>query len=118
VQPPPAAIDVPPDAQRLIVEFANRSFNIEADQAQSIAAFIGDIQVPPSDRTIIVNAYAFSGEGAISEARRLAYYRAMIARKQLVNANVQPGNIQISVHDTADRSKGSTIELIVAGGAH
>jgi hypothetical protein len=117
-QPSQAAIDVPSDAPRLTVGFTDRSFKIEADQTQSIAGFIGENQVATGDQTVIVNAYAYSGEGAISEARRLAYYRGMVARKQLVDAKVKPERIRISVNDTADKSKGMTVELIVAGSAH
>jgi hypothetical protein len=116
-QPSPAPIDVPSDAPRLTVGFTERSFKIEADQAQSIAGFIGENQVATGSQTIIVNAYAYSGEGAVSEARRLAYYRGMMARKQLVDAKVKPENIRINVNDTTDKSKGLTVELIVAGSA-
>jgi hypothetical protein len=116
-QPSQAAIDVPSDAPRLTVDFPDRSFKIDAEHAQSIAGFVGDNQ-SAGNPTIVVNAYAYSGEGAISEARRLAYYRGMMARKQLVDAKVKPENIRISVNDTADKSKGMTVELIVAGSAH
>jgi hypothetical protein len=117
-QPSQAAIEVPPDAPRLTVGFGNKSFRIEGDQAQSIARFVDDNKVATSKQTIVVNAYAYSGEGAISEARRLAYYRAMMARKQLVDAKIKPENIRISVNDTTDQGRGLTVELIVAGGAH
>lgn len=117
-QPSQAAIEVPPDAPRLTVGFGDKSFRIEGDQAQSIAGFIDDNKLAANKQTIVVNAYAFSGEGAISEARRLAYYRAMMARKQLVEAKIKPENIRISVNDTTDKGRGLTVELIVAGGAH
>jgi hypothetical protein len=113
--PPAPAPEVPPDAPRLALSFADRSFRIEGDQAQSIATFVGDNKAAEARRTIIVEAYAYTGEGAISEARRLAYYRAMMARKQLVDAKIKPEDIRISVNDTADKGKGLTVELIVAG---
>jgi hypothetical protein len=117
-QPSRAVIEVPPDAPRLTVAFADRSSRIESDQAQSIAGFVEDNKTAVNNQTIVVNAYAYSGEGAISEARRLAYYRAMMARKQLVDAKIKPENIRISVNDTTDKDRGLTVELIVAGGAH
>ena len=113
-QPAPVPVDVPADAPRLTVGFADRSFKIAADQVEAIAGFLGAHQVG-GQHTIIVNAYAYSGEGAVSEARRLAYYRGMMARKQLVDAKVKPENIRINVNDTTDKSKGMTVELIVAG---
>jgi 3-polyprenyl-4-hydroxybenzoate decarboxylase len=116
-QPSPSAPDVPPDAPRMTVTFADRSFRIEAEQSQSVAKFIDENQGTATGRTIVIHAYAYSGEGAISEARRLAYYRAMMARKQLVDAKIRPENIRIGVNDTADKAKGLTVELIVSGGA-
>ena len=116
-QPSPSALDVPPDAPRMTVTFADRSFRIEAEQSQSVAKFVDENQGTATGRTIVIHAYAYSGEGAISEARRLAYYRAMMARKQLVDAKIRPENIRIGVNDTADKAKGLTVELIVSGGA-
>src|SRR3954470_21220883 len=63
-QPSHAAVELPADAPRLTVSFADRSFKIAADEAQSIAGFVDGHQA--SQRTIVVNAYAYSGEGAIS----------------------------------------------------
>jgi hypothetical protein len=115
---PAHAVEVPPDAPRLTVSFSDRSFRIEGD-AQSIVKFVDDKKTAETSQTIVVNAYAYSGEGAISEARRLAYYRAMMARKQLIDAKIKPENIRINVNDTADKGRGLTVELIVAGsGAH
>jgi hypothetical protein len=117
-QPSQAAAEVPPDAPRLTIGFGDRSFRIESDEAQSIAKFVDDNKAPESRKAVIVNAYAYSGEGAISDARRLAYYRAMMARKQLVDAKIKPEDIRISVNDTTDKGKGLTVELVVTGGAH
>jgi hypothetical protein len=117
-QPSQAAAEVPPDAPRLTIGFGDRSFRIESDEARSIAKFVDDNKAAESRKAVIVNAYAYSGEGAISDARRLAYYRAMMARKQLVDAKIKPEDIRISVNDTADKGKGLTVELVVTGGAH
>jgi len=115
-QPSPAPVEVPPDAPRLTLAFADKSFRIEGDQTQSVAGFIDDNKSTVAGKLIVVHAYAYAGEGAISEARRLAYYRAMMARKQLVDAKIRPENIRISVNDTAEKARGLTVELIIAGG--
>jgi hypothetical protein len=116
-QPLQAAAEVPLDAPRLTVNFTDRSFRIESDEQQSIGKFIDEKKAAETGQTIVVNAYAYSGEGAISEARRLAYYRAMMARKQLIDAKIKPPEIRINVNDTADKGKGLTVELIVTGSA-
>ena len=108
-------VQIPSDAPRMRVVFDERSFKIAQERAQSLAKFIDENKVVDQGQTVIINAYAYSGDGALSEARRLAYYRAMMARKQLVDEKVRPGSIRINVNDTADKDKGSTVEMIVAG---
>jgi hypothetical protein len=118
-QPSHAVAELPPDAPRLSVGFNERSFRLESDEAQSIVKFVDDNKAVESTQTIVVNAYAYTSEGAVSEARRLAYYRAMMARKQLIDTKLKSENIRINVNDTADKARGFTVELIVAGnGAH
>ena len=108
-------VQIPSDAPRIRVAFDERSFKIAQERAQSLAKFIDENKVVDQGQTVIINAYAYSGDGALSEARRLAYYRAMMARKQLVDEKVRPDSIRINVNDTADKDKGSTVEMIVAG---
>ena len=113
-------VQTPTDAPRITVNFEDRSFRIAQERAQSMAKFVDENKVVERAQNVIINAYAYSGDGALSEARRLAYYRAMTARKQLVDDKVRPDSIRINVYDTADKEKGSTVEMIVAtgGGAH
>jgi hypothetical protein len=113
-------VQTPPDAPRITVNFEDRSFRIAQERARSMAKFVDENKVVERAQNVIINAYAYSGDGALSEARRLAYYRAMTARKQLVDEKVRPDSIRINVYDTADKEKGSTVEMIVAagGGAH
>jgi hypothetical protein len=111
-----ALAQVSPDSPRMTVNFEERSFRIDQEHTQSMAKFIDENKVIERAQAVVINAYAYSGDGALSEARRLAYYRAMMARKQLVDAKVPPQNIRINVTDTADKDKGATIDMIVAGG--
>jgi hypothetical protein len=114
-----APVQIPPDAPRLTVGFEARSSKIEQEHAQSLAKFVDENKVVERTQTVVINAFAYSGDGALSEARRLAYYRAMMARKQLVDRKVRADSIRINVNDTADKDKGSTVEMIVTGnGAH
>jgi len=113
-QPRTAPIEPKPDAPRLMVEFDAGSYRLDEPHARSIAGFVGENSAAEKSRPIVVNAYAYTGEGAISEARRLAYYRAMMARKQLIDAKVRPESIKINVNDVTDRAKAQTVEMIVA----
>jgi hypothetical protein len=93
--------------------FEDRSFKIDQARVQSLAKFVDENKVVERSQTIVINAFAYSGDGALSEARRLAYYRAMMARKQLVDVKVRAVTIRINVNDTADRDKGATVEMVV-----
>lgn len=113
-QPRTAPIEPKSDAPRLAVEFDGGSYRLDEPRARSISTFVDQNGVADKSKPIVVNAYAYTGEGAISEARRLAYYRAMMARKQLIDAKVRAENIRINVNDVADRAKAETVEVIVA----
>jgi hypothetical protein len=106
----------PSDAPRITVNFEDRGFKFAPENAQSLTKFVGDSKVAEGSQTVIINAYSYSGDGALSEARRLAYYRAMTTRKQLVDDKVRPDRIRINVNDTTDKDKGATVEIIVTGG--
>ena len=108
-----ASVEVPPDAPRMTLGFDDRSFKIDQARVQSLAKFVDENKVVERSQTIVINAFAFSGDGALSEARRLAYYRAMMTRKQLVDAKVRAVSIRINVNDTTDRDKGATVEMVV-----
>ena len=107
----------PANAPHLVVDFNDRSFTIDQQREQSLAAFVEKNKVVEDAQAVVINAYAYSGDGALSEARRLAYYRAMTTRKQLVDAKVKPENIRVNVNDTANKEKGSTVDTIVVGSA-
>jgi hypothetical protein len=109
------ADQAPADAPRMAIQFDERSYRIAQERAQSLTAFADENKLVAGGHTIIINAYAYSGDGALSEARRLAYYRAMTTRKQLVDEKVRPDSIRINVRDTTDKEKGATIELTVVG---
>ncbi|MET0443423.1 MAG: hypothetical protein ABWY18_12660 [Tardiphaga sp.] len=107
-------IQVDPAAPRLTVNFEERSFRVQPDGAASITNLVDERKIAERGQLVIINAYAYSGDGALSEARRLAYYRAMMARKQLVDAKVRPDSIRVNVTDTSDKQKGMTIDMVVA----
>ena len=109
----------PVDAPQLTIGFEEKSFKIEQDRVQALAKFAGDNKVAEGGQGILIKAHAYSGDGALSEARRLAYYRAMVARKHLIDAKVRADSIRINVTDTADKQSGATVEVIVvaAGGS-
>jgi hypothetical protein len=115
--PKERSFQTPANAPHVVTDFNDRSFTIDREREQSLAEFVTKNRIVEDTQAVVINAYAYSGAGALSEARRLAYYRAMTTRKQLVDAHVKPENIRVNVNDTADKDKGSTVDTILAGGA-
>jgi hypothetical protein len=103
------------DAKRVTLQFAARNFKIDAAGSGSVAAFVDENKAPEKHIRLLVRAYASSADGALSEARRLAYYRAMTVRKELTDRKVRAEDIRINVYDTADKDQGSTVEIYTDG---
>ena len=103
--------DVPPDAKSVVLHFEGRSFTVDQFSTKDLEKLLTDAQTVEKGGQITLRAYASSADGALSEARHLAYYRAMSVRTQLLAHKVLPGKIKIKVIDVSDKSRGSTVEL-------
>jgi hypothetical protein len=108
-------VQPPSDAPHIVIDFDDHSYRINQEREQSLSAFVETNKAVEQSQIVFIGAYAYSGDGALSEARRLAYYRAMTMRKQLLEAKVPPQNIRVNVNDTADKAKGSTVEVTTGG---
>jgi hypothetical protein len=108
-------VEPPSDAPHVVIDFDDRSYRIDQEREHSLSAFVETNKAVEQSQIVFINAYAYSGDGALSEARRLAYYRAMTTRKQLLEAKVRPENVRVNVNDTADQAKGSTVEVATGG---
>lgn len=106
----------PKDAKSTIMRFAPRSFKVDQATSQQVEAFIAANTLADSTTPITIRTYATEGEGAISEARRTAYYRALTARKELLERKVPSTNITIKIFDTPDKSQGETVEIVIGTG--
>ncbi len=104
-------IEISPDAKRLSVPFEARGFKVDGTNKQNITAFATENKLSESQAKIIVRSYALNTEGALSEARRIAYYRGMMIRKELVDRKIRPEDIRINVYDTGDKTEGSTVDI-------
>lgn len=111
------AAQAPADAPRVTVSFEDKSYRIDKERVDNVVKFISENKAVEKADLVFVNAFAFTGDGALTEARRLAYYRAMMARKQLLDAKVLAENVRITVLDTTERTKGSTVEIVAGSGA-
>ena len=105
------------DAKRINLRFADRAFRIDQRGIAELAAFVGDTRAAESKTRLVIRAFASSADGALSEARRLAYYRAMTVRRELTERKIRPEEIRINVYDTNDKDQGSSVEIFTDGTA-
>lgn len=63
------------------------------------------------DGEFVIRAYAVESEGTISEARRLAYYRAMLVRQDLIKAGLRPSQVLAQIDDSADAANRSLVRI-------
>jgi predicted HTH domain antitoxin len=110
-------VEPSPDAKRLNLGFSSKSFRLDQASGTEMTAYIGDNKIAETKTKLIVRAYASSADGALSEARRLAYYRAMTVRRELTERKVRPEDIRINVYDTPDKAQGSLVEIFTDGTA-
>lgn len=59
----------------------------------------------------IIRAYAVESDGTISEARRLAYYRAMLVRQDLIKAGLRPAQVVAQIDDSSDPANRSLVRV-------
>jgi hypothetical protein len=65
------------------------------------------------DAHLLIRAYAVETGGTISEARRLAYYRAMMLRQELVKAGLKPSQLAVQIDDHVDPAQRSLVRIFV-----
>jgi outer membrane protein OmpA-like peptidoglycan-associated protein len=105
------AADPVPDGKRVLVTFGSGSFVIDGAGQSAIAGFVGE-HVAGKPTRILVRGFASPTSGSLSEARRIAYYRAVTVRKDLLAQNVPASAIQVRIVDTPDGEQGRTAEII------
>ena len=64
------------------------------------------------DHDLLIRAYAVETGGTISEARRLAYYRAMMLRQEFVKIGLRPTQITIQIDDHTDQAHRSLVRIL------
>ena len=119
--PSVASTQKPPEpsseSKFIVLRFADRSFSINASGMESITTFAAENDLATGKLNLIVRAFASAADGALSESRRLAYYRAMAVRRELLARKIPPNNVQIRVFDTPDNDQGKTADVILDNGA-
>ena len=105
----------PDDAKRLQLHFNAHEFKMAEVDLKALEAFVQNQSANGNAAHVILRAYAFSDKGAVTDARRVAYYRALSVRGNLLKRGVLPANIEVSVIDTLEQAKGGIVDVVIDG---
>ena len=83
----------------LTLGYTGRSVKIDEAAALAINEFATNSPEAKAGARFEVRAYANVAAGGISEQRRTAYYRAMMVRKELLAAGIDPEKVKVQVED-------------------
>lgn len=108
IKPLPAGAVAGDTEIALTIVFQNNAAMYDETVRRAIMAFGQKAQ----DGDFIIRAYAVDNSGTITEARRLAYYRAMLVRQELVKAGLKPGQVVAQIDDSVDVKDRSVVRIL------
>jgi hypothetical protein len=100
----------PASGKALVLHFPVRSFQLDPAMSAELESFLSENQAD-SAGSLEVRAYAGAESGALTEARRLAYYRAITLRKALADRKILLARIHVYLIDTPEKSLDSAAEI-------
>ena len=83
----------------MTLKFQRGSFKIDKDASGAITDFLGS-RDELKDQKIEIRAFAQSTVGSVSEARRIAYYRAMQTRSELLKSGFSAANMDVKIRES------------------
>ena len=108
IKPLPAGAVAGDTEIALTIVFQNNAAMYDETVRRAIMAFGQKAQ----DGDFIIRAYAVDNSGTITEARRLAYYRAMLVRQELVKDGLKPGQVVAQIDDSVDVKDRSVVRIL------
>ncbi len=97
----------------LTLEFTESNIRIDDASVQAIQGFLSSNSDIKGDGKVEIRSYANSSVGSISEARRLAFYRAMATRNQLLKSGVDPKRISIRVRESRGKDEKDLVKVFL-----
>lgn len=110
-QKTPGKVVVRREGSLLRVSYEGAETRLNEHSRGEIAAFADESTAIHNAKRIIIRAHAAPESGGASQARRLAYYRAMILRNELIALGFETYRLRIEVDETEDAKAGQTAEI-------
>ncbi|CAO4163430.1 hypothetical protein [Methylorubrum populi] len=109
---PAAPVEVKQSHAFLSLKFAQGSFKIDEKSAGEINDYLKGRNDLASGH-LEIRAFAQSTVGSVSEARRIAYYRAMQTRTELIKTGFQPSKIDVKLRESVAPEEMDVVRLFV-----
>lgn len=97
----------------LTIAFDPAGTRIDDDTSARIADFLNRSEDQLRDQQIAIWAFTDFGTASVSQARRVAYYRALAARNQLLEAGLDPENVSLEIRPSPAPENTDTVRLVV-----
>ncbi|HHK75153.1 MAG TPA: hypothetical protein ENJ57_08310 [Rhizobiales bacterium] len=95
----------------LTLEFTPSNVKIDEASMKAVQSYFSSNAQVKAGGKIEIRSFANSSVGSISEARRLAYYRAMSTRNQLLKSGIDPKRISIRIRETTVKSEQDLVKV-------
>ncbi|MEO0328946.1 MAG: hypothetical protein AAF217_10160 [Pseudomonadota bacterium] len=108
-----ASIKVQEAATLLTLQFSEFNTIIDEASAMRIESFVEEKSFLDKEATLTIWAYTGSSSGSVSEAKRLAYYRALSARNELINNGFSKEKIGVEIRFGESQLTYDTVQIVV-----
>jgi hypothetical protein len=110
---PPALVASAPTQGLLKLSYPVRQTRLDPTAEKSLKDFLNSSKEIAQAGEIAVQAFAPLSAGSLTEARRVAYYRAMLVRARLLNLGIPADKIVLKVDDRFNEKEGDSVTISV-----
>ena len=100
-------------ASILTLQFDAKTTKIDETSSGMVSEFLASNRELLRDREIVIWAFSSAESMSISEARRVAYYRALAARNELITDGIPPENINVEIRFAESGENRDTVQIMV-----
>lgn len=108
----PAANTVAKASALLTLQFDPVGTRIDDVTSTAVTAFFTENAAAVKDRPLVIWAFASATTVSVSEARRVAYYRALATRNELIKNGVSPENINVEIRFGENDESLNTVQIM------
>lgn len=95
----------------LVVTFLPQSSSLDEGAKEAIQDFGANSELGQSGGTLEIIGYADTTAGNATDQRRIAYYRAMLIRNEMLESGIQAGRISVGVRDVRTVEEGLEVKV-------